>query len=205
MRKKDEERDRTFSVILAYRIYRDASRVRVRPIDLSLINRTTPVCVCVCVRSLSTSLFHTSAVVNPLTTRRRQSAIVDSSHVTIIIHLGNYFANYLARLARGWVLSQAAATIIRGDARGRGAEGGARGSGGGCFRGTLTSISIQAPRELTCKSKFLATKAASVVASERANEGLGAEGERGERRRRGEEREDAAVRSSPVLLMLRDT
>lgn len=27
--------------------------------------------------------------------RRCQSAIVDSSHVTIIIHLGNYFANYL--------------------------------------------------------------------------------------------------------------
>lgn len=27
--------------------------------------------------------------------RRCQSAIVDSSYITIIIHLGNYFANYL--------------------------------------------------------------------------------------------------------------
>jgi len=60
--------------------------------------------------------------------RRCQSAIVDSSHVAIIIHLGsNYFANYLGRLARGGFF-QATTTIIRVMLRG---ERGGRAGGGG--------------------------------------------------------------------------
>lgn len=46
---------------------------------------------------LTLSLYRCSSATSRESIKERQcqSAIVDSSHVTIIIHLGNYFANYL--------------------------------------------------------------------------------------------------------------
>jgi len=58
-----------------------------KPAVLSLINRTR------LTLSFHQRSFTTSR--ESIKERRCQLAIVDSSHVTIIIHLGNYFANYL--------------------------------------------------------------------------------------------------------------
>jgi len=117
--------------------------------------------------------------------RRCQSAIVDSSHVAIIIHLGsNYFANYLGRLARGGFF-QATTTIIRVMLRG---ERGGRAGGGGGGRGKVRAggrggwrllsghINVNfhpGSRRTYLQSKLLATKAAASVVAGPAGEGGG--------------------------------
>lgn len=81
-----------------------------------------------------------------------KTPVADSSYDTVIIHLsGNYFANYLYRLARGRFFRgfrtiMPALHHITVVERRRG--GGRERDLGSCFRGTLTSISIQALENL---------------------------------------------------------